>query len=243
MKVIIPSKGRSDIIGDRTLRLFPDATVCVGDDEVDDYSKVTQRLLVHPANVMGTGPLRNWIMDNVDDPCVVMVDDDMKRMYSQVGFHKRAIEDPATIQAIVERLAIVAADAGIRVFGFNQCSTPMSYSNCKPFSVNTWVSGLVGIIGRELRYDESLLLRADIDFCLQSFIRDRIVLCDGRYVCQFGLFAGKGGNSILRSKERHERETAYLKRKWGKYLDVVNAKDTTRIVLHVERTGRGSAKR
>ena len=104
-------------------------------------------------------------------------------------------------------------------------------------------SGLVGIIGRELRYDESLLLRADIDFCLQSFIRDRIVLCDGRYVCQFGLFAGKGGNSILRSKERHERETAYLKRKWGKYLDVVNAKDTTRIVLHVERTGRGSAKR
>ena len=39
MKIIIPSKGRSDIIRDKALRLFPDATLCVGDDEVDAYAR------------------------------------------------------------------------------------------------------------------------------------------------------------------------------------------------------------
>ena len=37
---------------------------------------------------------------------------------------------------------------------------------------------IVGVVGRELRYDTSLILRADIDFCLQSLLRDRIIMLD-----------------------------------------------------------------
>ena len=235
MKIVIPSRNRADVIGDKALRLFPDATICVGDDEVDAYSKVSDRLLVHPASVVGIGPLRQWVLDNVDDPCVVMVDDDVTHVYSQVGFHKRRIEDADTARAIVERLAILAADAGVRVFGFQQAARPFTYANFKPFSVNTWVGGVIGIIGRELRFDTSLLLRADIDFCLQSLLRDRIVLVDGRYSFIHTRFAGGGGNAANRSSERHEREIAYLRRKWGPYLNVVQAKGTTRLVLKVVR--------
>jgi len=235
VKIVIPSRNRADVIGDKALRLFPDATICVGDDEVDAYSKVSDRLLVHPASVVGIGPLRQWVLDNVDDPCVVMVDDDVTHVYSQVGFHKRRIEDADTARAIVERLAILAADAGVRVFGFQQAARPFTYANFKPFSVNTWVGGVIGIIGRELRFDTSLLLRADIDFCLQSLLRDRIVLVDGRYSFIHTRFAGGGGNAANRSSERHEREIAYLRRKWGPYLNVVQAKGTTRLVLKVVR--------
>jgi len=235
MKIIIPSKNRADVVGDKALRLFPDATLCVGDDEVDAYSRVSDRLLVHPANVVGIGPLRQWVLDHVDDPCVVMVDDDVTHVYSQVGFHKRRIEDADTARAIVERLAILAGDAGARVFGFQQAARPFTYANFRPFSVNTWVGGVIGIIGRELRFDTSLLLRADIDYCLQSLLRDRIVLVDGRYSFIHTRFAGGGGNAANRSSERHEREIAYLRRKWGPYLDVVQAKGTTRLVLRVVR--------
>lgn len=62
MKIVIPSKGRAAIIGGKALRLFPDAIVCVGDDEVDAYAKVSQNLLVHPAGVVGIGPLRQYLM-------------------------------------------------------------------------------------------------------------------------------------------------------------------------------------
>ncbi|MCY3024599.1 MAG: hypothetical protein NTW87_36960, partial [Planctomycetota bacterium] len=231
----IPSKGRAQTLQEKALRLFPDALVCVGDDETDTYRKVSANLLVHPASVVGIGPLRQWVLDNVSDPCVVMVDDDVTHVYSQVGFHKRRIEDADTARAIVERLAILAQDAGARVFGFQQAARPLTYANFRPFSLNTWVGGVVGIIGRELRYDTSLLLRADIDFCLQSLMRDRFVLVDGRYSFIHTRFAGSGGNAKQRSAERHAREIAYLKRKWGPYLEEVQAKGTTRLVVKVQR--------
>jgi len=235
MKIIIPTRGRAATIGDKALRLFPDATLCVGKDEVDAYAKVSDRLLVHPAKVVGIGPLRQWVLDHVEDPCVVMVDDDMTHVYSQVGFHKWRIEDAETARAIVERMAILAADAGVRVFGFNQAARPLTYANFRPFGLDTWVGGLIGIIGRELRYDTSLLLRADIDFCLQSLLHDRIVLVDGRYSFIHTRFAGGGGNAANRSSERHQQEIAYLRRKWRPYLDVVQAKGTTRLVVRVVR--------
>lgn len=235
MKIIIPTRNRADIIRDKALRLFPDATLCIGEDETDAYAKVSDNLLVHPPEVVGIGPLRQWVLDHVEDPCVVMVDDDVTHVYSQVGFHKRRIEDADTARAIVERTAILAADAGVRVFGFNQAARPLSYANFRPLSLDTWVGGVVGIIGRELRYDTRLLLRADIDFCLQSLLRDRIVLVDGRYSFIHTRFAGGGGNAANRSSERHAHEIAYLRRKWGPYLDVKQAKGTTRLVVKVSR--------
>ena len=235
MRIVIPSKGRAQTLCKKALRLFPDATVCVGDDETEQYRKVSTNLLVHPASVAGIGPLRQWVLDNVNDPCVVMVDDDVTHVYSQVGFHKRRIEDADTARAIVERLAILAQDAGARVFGFQQAARPLSYANFRPFSLNTWVGGLVEIIGRELRYDTALLRRADIDFCLQSLMSDRFVLVDGRYSFIHTRFAGSGGNAKQRSAERHAREIAYLKRKWGPYLEEVQAKGTTRLVVKVQR--------
>lgn len=235
MKIVIPSKGRAETIGAKSLKLFPDALVCVGENEVQAYQSVSPNLLVHPAKVVGIGPLRQWVLEHVDDPCVVMVDDDVTHVYSQVGFHKWRIEDADTARAIVERLAILAQDAGVRVFGFQQAARPLSYANFRPFSLNTWVGGIVGIIGRQLRYDTSLLLRADIDFCLQSLLHDRIVLVDGRYSFIHTRFAGQGGNASNRSAERHGQEIAYLKRKWGPWLEEVQAKQTTRLVLKVQR--------
>ncbi|MBE3110235.1 MAG: hypothetical protein IMZ46_06935 [Acidobacteria bacterium] len=96
MKIIIPTKGRADVIGEKALRLFPDATLCVGADEVDAYAPLSDNLLVHPPEVVGIGPLRQWVLNHVDDPCVVMVDDDVTHVYSQVGFHKERIEDALT---------------------------------------------------------------------------------------------------------------------------------------------------
>ena len=235
MRIIIPTKGRADVIGAKALRLFPDATLCIGADEVDAYAPLSNNLLVHPPEVVGIGPLRQWVLDHVNDPCVMMVDDDVTHVYSQVGFHKERIEDADTARAIVERMAILAQDAGVRVFGFNQAARPLTYANFRPFSLDTWVGGVVGIIGRELRYDQRLLLRADIDFCLQSLLHDRIVLVDGRFSFIHTRFAGSGGNARQRSSERHAQEMAYLKRKWGPYLDIVQAKGTTRLVVRVSR--------
>jgi len=38
VQFVIPSRGRADVIGQKALRIFPDAVVCVGDNEVEAYS-------------------------------------------------------------------------------------------------------------------------------------------------------------------------------------------------------------
>ncbi|MBN2377044.1 MAG: hypothetical protein JXD22_11625 [Sedimentisphaerales bacterium] len=237
MQMVIPTKGRADIIGKMSLRLFPDATLCVGDDEVDQYSRHTKNLLVHPAALVGMGPLRQWILDNVADPCVVMIDDDISVCYSQVGFHKRRIEDPAEVQAIVERLGHLAQDIGDCVFGFAQSARPMAYANFSPFSLDTWVGTVAGMNGRSLSYDTRLMLRGeDIDLTLQALLHHRFVLAECRYYFAHAMFKLKGGNAVNRSSERHRAETEYMLKKWRGHLVSRETKGgADRLVVRVKR--------
>jgi len=66
-------------------------------------------------------------------------------------------------------------------------------------------------------------------------VRGAVRLPPGRHCTRHTRFAGSGGNAANRSSERHAREIAYLRRKWGPYLDVVQAKGTTRLVVRVRR--------
>ena len=112
-ELVIMSKGRSDTIAKRSLKLFPDALVCVGQDEAELYARHTQNLLVHPADVVGTVRNANWILDNVADPVLCMLDDDIRSCHSRVGFKCRRIDSPAAVAAIIERAAQCALDAGL----------------------------------------------------------------------------------------------------------------------------------
>jgi len=236
MKIVIPSKNRADVLAEHSFKLFPDATVCVSEDEADAYRKITPNLLLHPATVNGIGPKRQWILDNVADDVVFMPDDDLVCVWSNVGFRRRRITDPATVQAIVERAAIIAADMRVGVFGFWQAAFTRYYANFDPFSLNTWVGTALGFVGRRFRYDEKLVLRADIDYCLQCLLHDRIMLMDCRFKFDnVAAFKGKGGNASNRSLERHQRELDYLKRKWGGHIEIVHDKQTLRILLKVPR--------
>lgn len=234
LQIVIPSKGRPDKIKDGALRLFPDALVCIGADETDLYANVSKNLLVHPADVTGIGPLRQWILDNIPDD-VVQVDDDVHTVYGLCGLRKRTYENPATVHNIVEQAWLAAREAGARVFGFNQAWDVRKYSPFKPFGLSSWAGGVVGVIGKERRFDMRLKLRADIDFCLQSLMLDRIVWIDNRFSFVHRRFEGSGGNASNRSSERHAAEIKYLTQKWGKYIGVQDVKTTTRIVVKVER--------
>lgn len=235
MKIVIPSRGRSKEIQDGALRLFPNATVCVGESEAKDYEYFCPKLLVHPDNVEGIGPLRQWIIDNVEDEIVVQVDDDVHTVYSICGLTKRTYHDPQVAARIVATTAICAKDAGCKVFGFNQAWDVRKFRPYKPFQLNTWVGGVVGVIGKERRYDISLKLRADIDFCLQSLLKDRIVWSEQRYSFVHKRWSGRGGNAEMRSEERHKQEMEYLQKKWGKYVSFQEKKTAVRMVMHVER--------
>lgn len=237
MKVVIPSKNRADTIEEGALHLFPDAIVCVAESERDDYLKVVpaNQLLLHSDDVTGIAPIRQWILDNVDDEVVVQCDDDVSEVISLIGMTTRKIKDVDSIKAIVMQAAECASDAGCSVFGFNQSWDVRKFNFLKPFKNCLWVGGLIGIVGRRIKYDTSLKLRADIDFCLQSLLVDRIIWQDSRFAFVHKRWKGKGGNSTNRSAERHKAEIDYLKRKWGKYLQIEELENDFRLRINVDR--------
>jgi hypothetical protein len=239
VKFVTISRGRSGEIAERTLRFVPDAIVCVAKSEVGDYEEKLprSRIVSHPDEVQGIGPLRRWVIENLGEEGepLVMLDDDIVKIYDQTGLRKKVIDDPEHVMAILERLAISAKDAGVSIFGFSQAARPTAYLPMEPIILNSWVGGVVGVVGKPMYWDENLLLRADIDACLKTMLVDRIIWVDCRYNFVHRRFVGRGGNNLLRSQERHDKEINILERRWGKYLNVRVKSSVVQLQVKVKR--------
>jgi hypothetical protein len=188
--------------------------------------------------VLGIGPLRQWIIDHhtADDDTVFMVDDDVSGCWSIVGLQKHKLWRAADVLQVVANSAHCAREIGARIFGFSQSWDVRKFMPQRPVSFTGWVGGCVGIVGRERLYDPELKLRADIDACLTSLLRHRIIYRDDRFAFEHRRFIGAGGNAVLRSEAQHARELRYLRQKWGAHLTVQQSKTTTRLVVHAPRT-------
>jgi len=238
VRVVIPSKDR--VADCRTaLGLFPEALVVVREDQREMYDAVNAPLLTHPMSVSGIGPLKNWILDNVPDETLVMVDDDVYDLRCPIGHPTKShcIRDPQAIRQILENAETIARGMGAPVFGFDQTGGDVrKFRPQDPLGFSGWVGAVVGVIGREIRYDSNLLIRADIDFCLQAQLKRRVIFCDRRFgFIHRPRFTYRGGNALQRSSQRNQLEMDYLQGKWGQWLSVKPAATTIRLVVNVDR--------
>ncbi len=212
--------------------------MCVAESEADDYKNLPAELLLHPDPVAGIGPLRQWILDNVPDETVVMVDDDVYVLRTTAGHLTRShiIRNPLSIQQILDNTAEMAKGLGTAVFGFDQSGGDVrKFHPHDPIRLNSWTGGVIGIIGRDLRYDTTLKLRADIDYCLKALLKHRVVCIDTRFAFVHKRFKNRGGNDHMRSAERNQLEIERLKDRWGHWLGVEEAKTTVKLKVRVKR--------
>lgn len=243
MRIVIPSRKRPAECA-RALKLFPEATVTVAESEVPAYQHLRCELVPHADEVAGIGPIRQWVLDNFEEEVIVMVDDDIVHVRCPVGHVSKShvIIDAAAIRQILINSAQIAKDMGTAVFGFDQSGgDTRKFRVHDPFGLNSWTGGVIGIVGRSLRYDTSLLLRADIDYCLKCLLKHRIVFIDRRFSFVHKRFTNSGGNDHVRSAQRSQAEIDRLKDRWGPWLGVEEAKTTIKIKVKVRRrqTGRG----
>lgn len=238
VKVVIPSRERPEVLAKNSAKLFPEATICVGEAERGIYTADLPgfEIVTHPDDVRGIGPLKQWILDAFPNDRLVIADDDIKTVYTLAGLNKREIPHPQDVQLILDNAAQAAIDAGTVTFGFNQAWDVRKFRPQNPFMFNAWVGSVVGYIGREIRYDPKLRLRADIDYCLQTMMRYRIVWQDARFSFIVNRSRMTGGNSASRSAARDKKEREYLKKKWGAYVSFRKTKTTIRMLTQVNRT-------
>jgi hypothetical protein len=233
LRLVIMSRGRAKTMTSHTL--FPTATLVVPESELDDYGRIPfMEAATIPDEVRGISAVRNWIVRRFPEEAIVMIDDDIKACVALVSLRCRKLL-PEEIVAMISNTAHCAAGAGARIFGWHQRSDPKLLQRNDPFGLHHWVGGVLGVIGKEPRWDELLRCKCDIDACLTEFQERRIVWQDARFCFVQERDKNLGGNSIFRSEERIKIEQRHLKRKWKGHIRFENYKSQERVALDVVR--------
>ncbi|MEQ1862240.1 MAG: hypothetical protein ABMA13_20170 [Chthoniobacteraceae bacterium] len=239
IRLVIMSRGRARTMTSH--RLFPTATIVVPEREFIDYVMlavdnvpISPRLETIPDSVTGISAVRNWIVAHFPEDAIVMIDDDIKACVALVSLRCRKLL-PAEISAMISNTAHCAAGAGARIFGWHQRSDPKLLNRCDPFGLHHWVGGVLGVIGKETRWDELLRCKCDIDACLTEFMERRIVWQDARFCFVQERDKNLGGNSLFRSSERIAVERRYLKSKWKAHIRFEEYKSQERVAIDVVR--------
>lgn len=147
-----------------------------------------------------------------------MADDDIKYLYCVTGKRIRVIKDTETIYQVIFQAARCAKDLGTAAFGFNQAWDVRKYKPVEPFSLAGWAGGVIGVIGREIRFMEDQKFRVDVDFFLENLLQKRVIWKDERFSFYQVREKNTGGNSKFRTTKGLEKEIRKLKNKWGKYF-------------------------
>lgn len=219
-----------------TQRILTNPTLVVPEDELQAYSNsvVGMDIFCIPPSLVGVSKVRNWIVSHFPEECIVMYDDDVTAMQTICALHNRRLP-VADIEAVVENTAYCAAGAGARLFGWNQRPDPRVLQRNDPFSVANWCGGVVGVIGKEIRWDELLRFKCDIDACLAELRDNRIVWHERRFCFLQGRDKNPGGNSRFRSPESIEAEKRYLAGKWKAHITLDEYQSQDRVRMNVER--------
>ena len=232
IRVVVMSRSRQRSI--TTHRLFPAATLVVPESEIASYAHVPLEKVGIPDSISGVSAVRNWIVAHFPEECLVMMDDDVSAAMCMVALKVRKLSVDETA-AMVENTARCAFGAGARLFGWHQRSDPRLLQRNDPFGVHHWMGGAVGVIGKEVKWDELLKCKCDIDATLTELMVNRLVFNEARFCFAQERDKNLGGNSLFRSEERIAAEKRYLKSKWKAHMRFEKYKSQDRVVVDVHR--------
>lgn len=232
IKTIIISRGRYDCI--TTHMMLPDAILAVPKSELQLYPDVKHKV-AYPDKIKGLSKLRNWCLDNFGQCCIF--DDDITKCWNCC--HEKGKDfDNADIPFLIQNTAECCEDAGAAVFGFNQMWDVRMYKAHRPFKLNAWVGGVIGLLDPTIRFDEHNMFKVDIDYCIQNLLIKRKVWIDNRFSFVQKRDNLAGGNALYRTEEAVMREMKYLKVKWGSYVKISKSRSKEKLLLNIQREER-----
>ena len=229
MKLVIISRGRYDCIS--THMMLPKAILAVPALEVDLYPAVKHKV-AYPDKIQGLSKLRNWCMDEFG-PCCIF-DDDITKCWNNSHAKGKNV-DNKDIPFLIQNTAECCDDAGCAVFGFSQSWDVRKYKPHRPFQLNSWVGGVIGLLDPTSRFDEHNMLKVDIDYCIQNLMKKRKIWVDQRFAFVHKRDNLAGGNALYRTEEAVRKEMKYLSVKWGSHVKIGRSRGKEKLLLNIQR--------
>lgn len=220
-QIVVPSRKRASNMSALTLK-FPDSVIWVHEGEREDYLRVLPESRLRTHNVSGLAAIRREMILGTKNECVVMIDDDVDELYFLEGEKVTHTRDGAIMTQVIENSVRICKDLGLKMFGYNMIPEPKFYNSCNPMSLSTVFCFVYGVFGKNIVPDGRLhYILEDVDMVMTCLMDNRIVYKD----CRFA-FVGKstgggvGGCQGVRNSIDHEKDMEFMKKKWGKYLNI-----------------------
>jgi hypothetical protein len=204
--IVCPSAGRAGRV--KVFRLLPDIPLCVPAREEEAYRRAypDAQLLVHPDDLVGLSPKRQWLLDRYGD--VFWLDDDvtvMSDLTKGAGEAGGRVEDPATVRGLIMRLFDQAEQMGAYLVAFASFASPEASRPQKPFHLTGFAAGRAFGVrsGGGLVFPNRVLITDDLYISALNAHRNRFMLRDERYAFMApGTWTNAGGMNAHRSWER-----------------------------------------
>lgn len=211
--VVVVSRDRAAILAKQTDTLLDGYILFYSGEHYDDYDyRAVERHEV-PRGLQGLSVVRNYVLDTLPQRIVLFVDDDLNAIYWVAGRRSVRLDAERIKMAFID-MVVHALDQGSTVFGMSPLDLRKS-SPLVPFRLRGVFGTVLGVVGRDLRFDERNVLKTDYDFCLMSMVHSRIVHMDMRYFASSSKDELAGGNMEFRTQARRHREIENLIRWWG----------------------------
>jgi len=248
--IVVPSRRRAHNMP-LIRELLPTAVICIEDEEARDYAGMVpeSNILLHPS-LPNAAAVRNWMLEHVEQPILVMIDDDFCGVKVTTG-SRRFITDPDEILAIIENAARCCNDLGLGAFCFSGTpNTTIIRPDERPIYPTQPVFRVFGVMGpaRHRKWRVDLPGRADVDWTLRTLKLDRCVYADIRFFFDCGaVFSGRGGAVGQISPEQFDNSSRELRRTWGRSLSFkapayVKKREVSSISIRVSRTNKTAQK-
>lgn len=225
LNIIIPSYKRWEkLVG---YDYFKNAKYVVPQSQYEKYiqGRDANRFIAIPDECDGNiVKKRNWILENIPRP-LVMIDDDVDKIvmteggeyFKKTGRAKQMI--PLTgeqAEDVLIQCANLAHQWGCPMFGFNLNTDGRNYQQYKPFSLTQPILGpCCGHLDHDLLYDEEMDLKEDYDISIQALNKYRKILRMNKYAVDADHKDNKGGCVSYRTMEREKKACEKIERKWG----------------------------
>lgn len=224
IKYVCPSYKRADEC--LVLNFLKKIKVYVTPEEYGDYCKYNKgcedRIIACPEGIQGNGKSKclNWLLDTQWDDntdAIIMIDDDVSGIYKHIKNEKDELISEEEFYELVESWVILGKEWKCGIFALSPSTDPLVYDEFCPFRVHGYCDGQVTgwLWKNELRYDEELTIKEDVDFALKNWQKYKKCLRIEKYYPKSKAFTNKGGCNEFRSKEEEKRQFKIMQKKWG----------------------------
>lgn len=211
--VVVLSRDRAKLLKKCTDKILEGYHLYYSGEGYEDESYMAKTMHEVPRGIQGLSAVRNHVLDLLPNRIVIFIDDDIKGIYWVAGMKSIRL-GVAEIQLALLNMTIHALDQGTTAFGMSPTDIRKN-SPLVPFRLRAVFGTVLGVIGREHRFDERNRLKTDYDYCLEVLKTSRTTLMDKRYYALSSKDAEAGGNMEFRTQERRLKEIQNLVDWWG----------------------------